>query len=988
MPTKHHAMQQSASVSPIVKAGTRPPLYPTFPSSSPALQGSLDHRRDCPRRLGYWPRIGEGSALDISGNVDVWTDAEELKVTKMQYIKPTSIGDVARKIRSEHHGMLLHSAALALLLAIGVWLLSLVGIRPIALNRHAESVSAEIYLPGRPQVPLLHSQNPPLRQRFGGSLFVYSQYASKSVSQHSSSARLMHLHQQDALAKLKILHDEFSIPYSVLRYMSTTRSESLLPSSTSDPASRLLSMLKRASARRPDHTPLVLFAVIEAPTVDARIRAVASALVYAKATRRIPVLLWPMHTKAWPISYADVFDSSLMSDLAVMLDFPMSDESARIYPEVGVAGKFAFTSAASSPSLSAEGTITSLRSLSVDHLTLVMSLISPRDLRLSRNDKREEIMPNGHIRSIDRIPEYVFAPAAAMDDDEQNDDSGPAKGGERVEKDSSYSQSASNTVVSKSGTDSTSKSIDTDWADFSVVEVTDASTGSSGSRHASTFEMLGISSHSSPVSNVKHAAGASEDEDADDTFGKPSSMSMGETQQKRRASRRDDVRSLDSAAAFEAHVFVVLADEANTRYAPRSQSAAHVTSGLLKGTSLFSRTVEMAYAFEYAVASVPNISVVQRLHDVFNVPHVLLSGMTPSMSRLLLQSLLAKQATGHRSPKAIFVHAQYGLGNRLRALGSAMAFAQATNRVIVLVWVPDHHLNCLFSDLFVQQDDIVVCDGFGTVDSWPYEEARRQDPVAFNAVVWYNLMRHNGVHVHDPGSLIENDPKRHIYISTAYVIQSMVTPFIIRTRSPYWRILQTLTPNIAVASLVERLGQMPMHKMMGVHIRSKRIESDISGVGAAEYSQESSARTDYWRNLTQVETFVDEMHRQSSSQLFYVAADQVEVLDKLQATFPSRVFSTPRRCDSRDRECLTYAMADILLLSKCATIRGSYWSSFSELSVRIGGGRVLLAGIDFGTPANDSEQSMKTQAPSVENPVNRRRRKLVSRRSRRNTRVK
>jgi hypothetical protein len=48
----------------------------------------------------------------------------------------------------------------------------------------------------------------------------------------------------------------------------------------------------------------------------------------------------------------------------------------------------------------------------------------------------------------------------------------------------------------------------------------------------------------------------------------------------------------------------------------------------------------------------------------------------------------------------------------------------------------------------------------------------------------------------------------------------------------------------------------------------------------------------------------------------------------------------------------------------------------------------LLAGIDFGTPANDSEQSMKTQAPSVENPVNRRRRKLVSRRSRWNTRVK
>jgi len=138
--------------------------------------------------------------------------------------------------------------------------------------------------------------------------------------------------------------------------------------------------------------------------------------------------------------------------------------------------------------------------------------------------------------------------------------------------------------------------------------------------------------------------------------------------------------------------------------------------------------------------------------------------------------------------------------------------------------------------------------------------------------------------------------------------------------------------------------------MIGVHIRGRNIKSDISGVNAADYSEESSKTTDYWRNLTQVETFIDEMRRQPPDQLFYVAADKKEVFDRLEREFPSRVFYTPRHCDSRDKDCLPFALADILLLAKCSSLRGSYWSSFSELSVRIGGARFLLAGIDFGRP--------------------------------------
>lgn len=466
-----------------------------------------------------------------------------------------------------------------------------------------------------------------------------------------------------------------------------------------------------------------------------------------------------------------------------------------------------------------------------------------------------------------------------------------------------------------------------DWAEFSVVDV------------VSDASML----ESSDVVSTDESSGTS------------TSIHQPKT--------RDDIRTLDSAAAVDSHVSVVLTDEAVSRYAPRSLAATYVSSGLLKASNDLSRNAATAYAFENAFVDLSEEGVIRRLHESFHVPYLLLQGMRPHMLRLLLQNFVAKRASGVQKPQAVFVNVQFGLGNRLRALGSALAFARETNRVPVLIWVPDHHLNCLYRDLFVEQDEIAVNDGFDGGEGWPFEEQRAQDDKSKN-VVWYNYMRQNGVHVHDPSELVVDDKDMHVYVSTAYVIQTPVTPYIIRTQSPFWSVLKSLTPQVTVGRLVERLDQMPLHKMMGVHIRSKLIESDISGIGVDEYSKESSKRTDYWRSLTQVDTFIGEMKKQSPTQLFYIAADNVEALEKLQEEFPSRIYYTARRCDGRDRECLPYALADMILLSKCTSIRGSYWSSFSELAVRMGGGRVLLAGIDFGRPsAKPRRPATKKTAP-------------------------
>lgn len=496
-----------------------------------------------------------------------------------------------------------------------------------------------------------------------------------------------------------------------------------------------------------------------------------------------------------------------------------------------------------------------------------------------------------------------------------------------------------------------------DWAELSVVDLSlESPAAGAGQVSRGVAEGLGIRKNENPSS----------------------------VERNQKVTTRDDIRTFDTAAAVDAHVAAFLRNEVVSRYAPAFQASSLATSGLLDCQGPFEAEASTAYAFEYALGRMTDKMVLQRLHDYFEVPYMLLQGMKKHMHLLLLRQLVAKEASGIRAPRVVFIHVQYGLGNRLRALGSAMAFAKETNRALVVIWEPDHHLDCEYGDLFVETDDIVVSDNFGPTESWPFEVSRAQDSAA-QRVAWYNYMRVNGEHVHDPSELVLNDKEAHIYISSAYVVQSLETPYIIRTQSHFWAVMGSLTPQVSVARMVERLSQMPMEKMMGVHIRSKLIKTDISGVGVEEYTKESSSRTDYWRSLTQVDTFLEEMKRQPSSQLFYVAADQIDVLEKLQAAFPSRIFYTARQCEGRDRACLPYALADILLLAKCPSIRGSYWSSFSEIAIRIGGGRVLLAGIDFGRPSlgkptshSKTESAVKVKSAAKVPSVGRKRRRKRS----------
>ncbi|KAI0563559.1 Galactosyltransferase [Gracilaria domingensis] len=96
-----------------------------------------------------------------------------------------------------------------------------------------------------------------------------------------------------------------------------------------------------------------------------------------------------------------------------------------------------------------------------------------------------------------------------------------------------------------------------------------------------------------------------------------------------------------------------------------------------------------------------------------------------------------------RTVRVLFAHVMHGLGNRLRALGSAMAFANATDRELVLIWDKDAHIAAEFSEL-LEADDMLVLTRFKP--KWP-SRGYEQWGASWRLLDKYNYMEMEGVGV-------------------------------------------------------------------------------------------------------------------------------------------------------------------------------------------------------------------------------------------------
>lgn len=277
----------------------------------------------------------------------------------------------------------------------------------------------------------------------------------------------------------------------------------------------------------------------------------------------------------------------------------------------------------------------------------------------------------------------------------------------------------------------------------------------------------------------------------------------------------------------------------------------------------------------------------------------------------------------------VYVDAQHGLGNRLRAIGSAAAIAEKSGRELVIVWQSDHHCECEFSDLFDYSGEIIT-------QSFVNDANKYMDV--------YNYMEIEQGACKD--KLVEISGDKHLYLRAAYTFNSPLSDWDSENE-----FIKSLTPSKQVLSLIAPFN---VDGYIAAHIRME------AGAGldhntydsVANWTQEGHDELHFWRDKSHYSAFIkriDQLIDNDTNLKLFVATDLQETYDIFQKYYGDRLVYLKRDVFDRSKEQIIYALADVLLLSKCSKLLGSTWSSFSEAAMRLSDtySEIEMSGRDF-----------------------------------------
>lgn len=304
---------------------------------------------------------------------------------------------------------------------------------------------------------------------------------------------------------------------------------------------------------------------------------------------------------------------------------------------------------------------------------------------------------------------------------------------------------------------------------------------------------------------------------------------------------------------------------------------------------------------------------------------------TERKSRSFLHELYLKR----KLPK-IIIEPKNGLGNKLRAVASAAVIAQAQNRNLLIVWIPDVHYQAKFNEHF---DDSQLC-----VVSKPIPG---QVPIANIAPTSKGGC--NSFAKPIDFQTILND----IYIVSATIISDISTTW---AKECKW-IQNHIQPLSWIQKKIDYFKNLfGIRKTIGVHIRMGQEASKYAFEDWSNYSAAQRKEATQNRGECHYTHFMAEMEKhwaRDPNQRFFLCADSEQIYKEFERKYPQRYgnYIVHTEKDSWDRSSgqLTNAVIDVFLLSMCSEVYGSAWSSFTELAQRLGQPRVKVAGRDFGS---------------------------------------
>ena len=280
--------------------------------------------------------------------------------------------------------------------------------------------------------------------------------------------------------------------------------------------------------------------------------------------------------------------------------------------------------------------------------------------------------------------------------------------------------------------------------------------------------------------------------------------------------------------------------------------------------------------------------------------------------------------------KKFFVDVQHGLGNRLRAIGSAAAIAEKTDRELVIVWEPDHHCECRLSDLFDYSGAVIE-------KAFVLDAARQGCNV-------YNYMEHED-------GATKDKPIDLSYSGDIYARSNCVLKAPPSTWEAENRFLRSLPPTEAVHSLVASV-HAPNDISAHVRMEGGADYEHLAYEAPDNWTKEAHMQIDFWRRKSHFKHFmarIDTLISEGRAEHIFLAADKPDIYDAFLSTFGKRIIYLKRDVYDRSAQQLQYALADAILLGTAPLLLGSTWSSFSELAMRLSSQKmqIEMSGKDF-----------------------------------------
>jgi hypothetical protein len=245
-----------------------------------------------------------------------------------------------------------------------------------------------------------------------------------------------------------------------------------------------------------------------------------------------------------------------------------------------------------------------------------------------------------------------------------------------------------------------------------------------------------------------------------------------------------------------------------------------------------------------------------------------------------------------------------GLSNRIKCLVSSIRLAEKTKRELILYWPKSSSCNCHFSDLFENDIKEISRENIKNIIKNKKCEVYTENLYNFKGKKEFII---------NFSTKIIGFSKKNIHLKFENIPKEIRTDI-----SSYIGRLKIKKEILKIAGNFS--NKKFTKEIIGIHIRRGDFRTLKSKVGF----------------VSSDEKFIEEIEKEiklNSKVKFFLATDEKETEEKFKKIFGNRIIFYEKNTKKREEDgSVKEALIELLLLSKCKLILGSFGSTFTEMA--------------------------------------------------------